>query len=169
MTYPTLNINGGDWYFWGNYLEQVNSGTSGQITYAGLTRLITSLKESFQANACFLIKRQSMWGILNLTDSNGRLIFQPILNGNFNDTPLLGYPLRYATDMPNASNLGSPVAAVNAVAFGDFKQGYQIVDRIGLSMIRDNITVKGTVLLYTRKRVGGDVINFDAIKILSLQ
>jgi HK97 family phage major capsid protein len=104
---------------------------------------------------------------MTLTDPNGRLIFQPILNGNFDKTPLLGYPIRYATDMPDAAAT-SPVTGVNAMAFGDFGQGYQIVDRVGMSMIRDNITVKGSVLIYTRKRVGGDVINFDAIKIHSL-
>jgi HK97 family phage major capsid protein len=166
MTYPTQIILSGDFNYW-NQLEQINSGQNGAFTYTGLVKLITSLKEPFQQNACFLIRRQSLYHVMVLTDANGRLIFQPILNGQFDKTPLLGYPLRYATDMPDAS-AGSPVTGVNAMAFGDFRQGYQIVDRVGLSMIRDNITAKGSVLIYTRKRVGGDVINFDAIKIHSL-
>lgn len=166
MTYPTQIVNTGDFNYW-NQLEQINSGTNGMFNYTGLIRLITALKEPFQANACFLVRRQVLYHIMVLTDANGRLIFQPILNGQFDKTPLLGYPIRYATDMPDVA-VTSPVTGVNAMAFGDFRQGYQIVDRVGLSMIRDNITVKGSVLLYTRKRVGGDVINFDAIKIHSL-
>ena len=169
MTYPTTVVSTGNFTGW-NVLEQINSGSAGAFTYTGLVRLITALKENFQNNAKFLIRRQSIYHIMILTDSNGRLVFQPILNGNFNKTPLLGYDLRYATDMPDVNDsFGSPVTAVNPMAFGDFSQGYQIVDRVGLSMIRDNLTAKPNILLYTRKRTGGDVVNFDAIKIHSLQ
>lgn len=144
---------------WGSQIEQIGSGTSGVFTYTGLIKLITAIKDKYQRNAQFLIQRQQVYNIMTLTDSNGRLIFQPILNGNFNDTPLLGYPLRYATDMPVVG------AGSLSLAFGDWKAAYQIVDRVGLSTIRDNLTSKPNVLFYTRKRVGGDVVDFDAYKL----
>lgn len=144
---------------WGSTLEQIGSGTSGAFTYLGLINLITGIKDQFQGNAEFLIRRQSIASIMTLVDGASRLIFQPILNGAFNSTPLLGYKINYATDMPAVG------AGALAMAFGDFKAGYQIVDRVGMSTIRDNLTSKPNVLFYTRKRVGGDVVNFDAIKV----
>lgn len=144
---------------WGNSIEQIGSGSSGNFTYAGLINLITGIKDKFQANAEFLIRRQSIAAIMTLTDGASRLIFQPILNGAFNTTPLLGYKINYAADMPAVAS------GALAMAFGDFKAGYQIVDRVGMSTIRDNLTSKPNVLFYTRKRVGGDVVDFDAFKI----
>lgn len=144
---------------WGNSIQQIGSGTSGSFTYNGLINLITSIKDNYQGNAELMIRRQSVASIMTLTDAASRLIFQPILNGAFNSTPLLGYKINYATDMPGVA------AGALALAFGDFKSGYQIVDRVGISMIRDNLTSKPNVLFYTRKRTGGDVVDFDAIKI----
>lgn len=163
LTYPAGTANASGENNWSE-IQQVKSGTSGAFEYgsstkAGLIGLVTSLKDVYQGNASFLIRRQSVAAIMTLVDGNSRYIFQPILNGNFNDTPLLGYPLRYATDMPDIA------AAATPLAFGDFKRGYQIIDRVGLMMIRDNLTSKPNVLFYTRKRVGGDVVDFDAIKL----
>jgi len=53
-----------------------------------------------------------------------------------------------------------------SVAFGDFRQGYQIVDRQHIRILRDPFTNKPFVKFYTTKRVGGDIINFDTIKLL---
>ena len=53
-----------------------------------------------------------------------------------------------------------------SIAFGDFNAGYQIVDRQGIRILRDSFTAKPYVKFYTTKRVGGDVVNFEAIKLL---
>ena len=53
-----------------------------------------------------------------------------------------------------------------AIAFGDFARGYLIVDRAGVSVLRDPYSSKPYVLFYTLKRVGGGVQNYDAIKLL---
>lgn len=143
---------------WGQ-IQQVGSGSSGAFTYSGLINLITSIKEQFQANASFLVKRASIASIMLLQDGNGRYIFQPIVGGNFNNTALLGYNLQYGNDIP-AIGAGSL-----SMAFGDFKQGYVIVDRVGISVLRDAYTNKPNIVFYTRKRTGGDVDNFDAIKL----
>ena len=60
-----------------------------------------------------------------------------------------------------------PVVAANALAmaYGDFKKGYTIVDRIGMRVIRDEVTSKPFVKFYTIKRTGGDVVTEEAIKI----
>ncbi len=55
-----------------------------------------------------------------------------------------------------------------SVAIGDFSRAYTIVDRIGIRTLRDPFTDKPFVKFYTTKRVGGDVVNSDAIKFLKL-
>ncbi|HEX4138356.1 MAG TPA: phage major capsid protein [Bryobacteraceae bacterium] len=154
MTYPS----GTNW----GQIQQIGSGTSGEFTYAGLLNLITSLKEPYQPNASFVTKRANIASVMLIQDGNGRYIFQPIVGGNFNNTALLGYNLRYGNDIPAVG------AGTLAMAFGDFKRGYVIVDRIGISVLRDAYTAKPNILYYTRKRTGGDVDDFDAIKLLVL-
>ena len=63
-----------------------------------------------------------------------------------------------------------PAAAANSlsIAFGNFKEAYTIVDRAGIRVLRDPYTDKPNVIFYTTKRVGGAVVNFDAIKLLKL-
>jgi HK97 family phage major capsid protein len=73
---------------------------------------------------------------------------------------LLGYPVTEIEDMPDIA------ADAFAVAFGDFRRGYLIVDRQGARVLRDPYTAKPYVLFYTTKRVGGGVQNFDAIKVM---
>ncbi|HCZ48506.1 MAG TPA: phage major capsid protein, partial [Gammaproteobacteria bacterium] len=53
-----------------------------------------------------------------------------------------------------------------SIAFGNFRVGYTIVDRQGIRVLRDPYTSKPFVKFYTTKRVGGDVTNFDAIKLV---
>lgn len=88
-------------------------------------------------------------------------IWQPGLSAGSPDT-LLGVPVRAAADMPVASS-GSL-----SVALGDFREAYLIVDRVGLRVLRDPFTDKPFVKFYTTRRVGGEVVNSDAIKLLKL-
>ena len=57
--------------------------------------------------------------------------------------------------------------ASKAVVFGNFKEGYQIVDRTGIRVLRDPYSSKPYVEFYTTRRVGGDVLNFEALKVLN--
>ena len=70
------------------------------------------------------------------------------------------FPVIEAEDMPDIS------ANSLSVAFGDFKRGYLIVDRAGVTVLRDPYSAKPYVLFYTTKRVGGGVQDYDAIKLL---
>jgi HK97 family phage major capsid protein len=72
----------------------------------------------------------------------------------------LGYPVTEIEDMPDIA------ANAFAIAFGDFRRGYLIVDRQGARVLRDPCSVKPHVMFYTTKRVGGGVQNFDAIKVM---
>jgi len=76
---------------------------------------------------------------------------------------ILGFNAVEGEDMPDIG------AGAFPVAFGDFKEGYLIVDLVGLRMtVDDNITTPGQVKFYLRKRVGGKLLNDDAIKVIKV-
>jgi HK97 family phage major capsid protein len=73
---------------------------------------------------------------------------------------MLGYPVTEIEDMPDIA------ANAIAIAFGDFRRGYLMVDRQGARVLRDPYSLKPYVLFYTTERVGRGVQNFDAIKVM---
>lgn len=144
-------------------VEQIVSGSAGAFTVDGLISLQNGLKEPYQAGAVFLMKRAS-WGlIMKLKDAENRLYFNLTLDKNAGlETMVLGKKIYFADDMPVAAS-----ASLSA-AYGDFKRAYQIVDRMGIRVLRDPYTDKPYISFYTTKRVGGAVINFEAYKLLKL-
>ena len=54
------------------------------------------------------------------------------------------------------------------IAFGDFRQGYVIVDRQGVRINRDELTQKGRIVFDVYKRVGGGAGDFNAVKFLKI-
>jgi HK97 family phage major capsid protein len=60
----------------------------------------------------------------------------------------------------------SPAASTLSIAVADWREAYQIVDRVGIRTLRDPYSSKPYVQFYTTKRVGGDVVNFEAIKLV---
>jgi HK97 family phage major capsid protein len=74
----------------------------------------------------------------------------------------LGYPVLIAEDMPDVAADAYPIA------FGDFTAGYTIAERPDLRVLRDPFSAKPHVLFYASKRVGGDVSDFAAIKLLRI-
>ena len=142
-------------------VEQVNSGTSAQVTADGIAKLYYSLKGEYAKSATFLMNRSLVQAIRLLKDTTGQYLWQPSLAYGTPDT-LFGVPVKIASDMPNAA------ANSLSVAVGDFKRGYKIVDRVGVRILRDPFTDKPFVKFYTTKRVGGEVVNFEAIKLLKL-
>lgn len=143
---------------WGQ-VQQYGSGSSGAFVADKLVSFVAQLKEPYHANARFFIRRETMSSIMTLKDGLGQYIFLPIFQNGFNNAPLLGYPITYAADIPAVG------AGAKAMIFGDIKTAYTVVDRIGLSMLRDPFSYKPFVGFYVRKRVGGDVLNFEAYKI----
>jgi len=146
---------------WGQ-VEQINSGTSGAVTSDAIINLFYALKDGYSKRANFLMNRTVVQAVRLLKQATtNQYMWQPGLAAGAPDT-LMGVPVFMASDMP--------VAAANAlsIAVGDFQSAYQIVDRQGISILRDPFTEKPFVKFYATKRVGGDVVNFDAIKLMKL-
>ena len=143
---------------WGQ-LQYVATGVSGGLTDSDkLFDLIYSLKDGYRNGASWLAPRAFMLIVRKLKDTNSAYYWQPSLRAGEPAT-LAGYPIRNAEDMP-------AIAANSlSVAFGNFKEGYTIVDRQGVRVLRDPYSAKPYVEFYTTKRVGGGVLNFEAIKL----
>lgn len=151
LTYPAGNSVAA------SQVQQVYSGNASGFTYGGLLALQNSLKEDYQANAVFLTQRASNVALLSIADNQAR----PIFNLNYDknaglETTILGKPVIFAADMPAVATNAA------ALAYGDFKKAYQIVDRRGITVLRDPFTNKPFVRFYTTKRVGGAVVNYEA-------
>lgn len=154
-------------YAWGK-LGYIASGVAAAISDAsnnGVDRLIDlshgALKQGYRTNATWLMNRFTAAGIRKLKDAYGQYLWQPAVQAGMLPT-LLGYP---QADDDNMSDIG---ANAYPIAFGDFKRGYLIVDRVGTRVLRDPYTNKPYVMFYTTKRVGGGVQNFEAIKLLKI-
>jgi HK97 family phage major capsid protein len=123
--------------------------------------VVSKMKAMYRQNASWLMNRATASVVRKLRDGEGRFLWQQNL---VPDQPplLLGYPVAEFEDMPDIG------AGAFPIAFADLSQGYTIVDRFGVRILRDPFTTKGRVKFYATKRVGGDVTDFDAIKLLKI-
>lgn len=123
--------------------------------------LIYSLRARYRSNARWLTNKLVLSSLRKYKDGQNQYLWQPSLMAGQPDT-FMGYSVTEAEDMP--------VVAANAfpLAFGDFKQGYLIANRVGMRMTRDEITTPGFVKFYIRQRVGGKLRNTQAIKLLKI-
>ncbi len=143
-----------------NQIEQVVSGTSATVTYNGLIDLIFSMKDPYLPGCIFMMKRSIVKEIRKLVDGDGRTLWTPPFAGT--PASMMEFPVVRADDMPAAGS-GSL-----SIAFGNFREAYRIVDRMGTRILRDPYTKKGYIRIYTTKRVGGGVKNFEALKLQKL-
>lgn len=140
-------------------LIESNSTSNGGITAEDIVNLYYSLSEQYVGKASFVMPRSAVSAIRMLKDpTSGAYLWQPALLGGKEDT-LMGCPVYQSAYMPSLS------ADSLSVIFGDFKF-YQIVDRKGMTILRDPYTAKPYVRFYTTKRVGGDIIRKEAFKML---
>lgn len=153
-------------YAWGTP-EHVGTGTSGgwgtdPNGIQKLNALMGLLKDTYVPGSAFYMNRLTKFSIRNLTDasSNGKFVFIPSFAAGVPDQ-LLGAPINVLQDMANYST-----ASALAVAYGNMQRAYQIVDRQGVSVLVDPFTSKPYVIFYTTARVGGDIVDFEAIKFL---
>ncbi|MEJ8573128.1 phage major capsid protein [Microbaculum marinum] len=124
-----------------------------------LIDLVYALKSGYRHNAHWVMNRRTLGEIRKIKDGDGNYIWQPAAQAGGVST-LLNFPVAEAEDMPD---IGTDDMAI---AFGDFRRGYLVVDRLGVRILRDPYSSKPYVLFYTTKRVGGGIQDFDAIKLM---
>lgn len=150
-------------------IQRVESATQNVIAGDDLIELLYSLKSDYLQGSLFALNRNTEKVLRKLKGSDGHYIWQPGLNGPSSNT-ILGYGIKhfadlFAYDSATAANNGGK----EQIIFGNFKAGYQIVDRIGIRVLRDPYSSKPFVEFYSTKRVGGGVKNFEALKVLKVK
>jgi HK97 family phage major capsid protein len=123
--------------------------------------LIYALRARYRANARWVTSKLLVAALRKYKDTTNNYLWQPSLVAGEPST-FMGYPIVEAEDMPAVG------AGAFPLAFGDFKEGYLIADRVGMRMTRDEITSPGFVKFYVRRRVGGKLRNTQAIKLLKI-
>jgi HK97 family phage major capsid protein len=145
---------------WG-MLQHVVSGHATKVTADGLRDLYWAMRAPHRAEASWIMASSTANAIDKLKDGNGDYLWR---NGMTAGAPpsLLGRPVEFSEDMPAIE------AGATPITFGDWKQGYILVDKLGIRYLRDPFTSKPNVLFYAYRRTGGAVANSDAVKMLKI-
>ncbi len=147
-----------DVWAWGN-LGYVPTGIDGGVDADAIVDVVYALGAQYRVNGTFVMNSKTAGLIRKLKDSDGRFLWSDGLAAG-EPARLMGYPVLIAEEMPDAAS-GS-----FSIAFGNFSAGYTIAERPDLRVLRDPFSAKPHVLFYATKRVGGDVSDFAAIKLV---
>lgn len=131
-----------------------------------LIDLVHALKRQYRAGAAWIMNDATLAAIRKFKDGQGNYLWGMTAPSNLMAGAvgtLLGYPVATDDFMPD---LG---ANTYPVAFGDWKRAYYIVDRKGMSLLRDPFTAVPYVKFVARRRVGGGIANFEALKLLKCE
>ncbi len=142
-------------------LEYVPLDTATPTTEIDPDQLLTMiylLRRPYRMRAQWIMN-SSTTGTVRKLKQNSEYIWAPGLQAGEPDR-LLGFPHRTLEGMDDVTQDLFPIG------FGDFKRGYLMVIRVGLRMTVDNnITEPGYVKFYIRERVGGIILDNNAIKL----
>ena len=159
LTHATVD---NDVWAWGS-LGYVPTGAAGDFSATNasdaIIDLVYALNAEYRANATFVMNSKTAGAVRKMKDADGRFLWSDGLAAG-EPARLMGYPVLLAEDMPDIG------ANAHAIAFGDFRSGYTIAERPDMRVLRDPFSAKPHVLFYASKRVGGDVSDFAAIKLL---
>ncbi len=159
LTYTAVE---NDSWTWGN-LGYVATGEAGDFSSAepadAIVDLVYSLGARYRAKAQFIMNSKTAGAVRKMKDADGRFLWSDGLAAA-EPARLMGYPVLIAEEMPEIAD------GETAIAFGDFNSGYTIAEKPDMRILRDPFSAKPHVLFYATKRVGGDVSDFAAIKLL---
>ncbi|MEM1360141.1 MAG: phage major capsid protein [Pseudomonadota bacterium] len=154
-------VENDDWS-WGD-IGYVVTGNAGDFASSNasdaIIELVYALGAQYRANATFVMNSKTAGAVRKMKDADGRFLWADGLAAA-EPARLMGYPVLIAEQMPDIG------VNSTAIAFGDFAAGYTIAERPDLRVLRDPFSAKPHVLFYATKRVGGDVSDFSAIKLL---
>ncbi|MCA0257130.1 MAG: phage major capsid protein [Proteobacteria bacterium] len=148
---------------WGKF-QHLETASATLINPDEIIDLVMSLRAPYRPNAQFVMNTATAASLRKLKDTTGNYLWST--TGNLTDGIehlLFGYPVTIDEGMPSVAGGALPIA------FGDFRQGYVIVDRQGIRLNRDEITQKGRIIFDVYKRVGGGAGDFNAIKFLKMK
>ena len=159
LTYPAVDEASWAWGSLGYVATGAVDDFDANTPADAIVDLVYALGAKYRANAAFVMNSKTAGAVRKMKDADGRFLWTDSLTSG-QPAQLMGYPVLIAEDMPD---IGTDTTAI---AFGDFGAGYTIAERPDLRVLRDPFSAKPHVLFYATKRVGGDVTDFAAIKLL---
>ena len=126
-----------------------------------IVNLVYALGADYRANATFVMNSKTVGAVRKMKDADGRFLWSDGLAAG-EPSRLMGYPVLVCEDMPDVGANSYPLA------FGDFRAAYTIAERPDLRILRDPFSAKPNVLFYANKRVGGDITDYAAVKLLKV-
>lgn len=137
------------------------SGAATAITGDALLDMVYSLGAAYRANGSWLMNSASITKVLKLKDGQGNYLWQPSFIAGQPPT-LIGKPVYFEESMPDVA------AGALPIAFGDWRRFYVVNDRTGTRLLRDPYSAKPYVLFYVSKRVGGGVLDPNAVRLMKV-
>lgn len=150
-------------YTWGN-VGYILSGKSAAFTSVApadaVVDLQHALKSQYRPGAAWMCNDATLGVMRQIKDASGSYYL-------WNPDPAAGFGGRFlGSPVEVDDNLADLAAGSISLAYGNFKRGYKIVNRRGISLIRDNLTTKGQTKFNFTKRMGGGIFNYEAIKLM---
>ncbi len=159
LSHPTTSNASWVW----DTLGYIPTGRSGDFNATNpsdaIIELVYALDAQYRAKGTFVMNSKTAGAVRKMKDADGRFLWSDGLAAA-EPARLMGYPVLLAEKMPDIG------IGTYSIAFGDFSAGYTIAERPDLRILRDPFSAKPHVLFYATKRVGGDVSDFAAIKLL---
>ena len=156
LTYPLCNVGKGTF----GTLESLPTKSDGALENSDvLIDLFHSMKPEYLEGSVWLMSRATLNMVRKLKDKQNNYLYHiPVISGE--KGTLLGHEVIITDDMP------APEKDSMSIVFANFSHAYHIVERQDIQVLRDPYSAKPYIEFYATKRIGGDVINFDAIKVL---
>ncbi|WP_299596598.1 phage major capsid protein [uncultured Tateyamaria sp.] len=139
------------------------SAAAGVADADDLITTFYAVKAAYRNRGAWMMNSSMLAAVRKLKTSSGDYLWRESL-ADGQPATILGRPVYEAVDMPD------PVPNAKAAIFGDFSRAYRIVSRVDLSVLRDPYTLAGksAVKFHARQRVGGDVVQPEAVRVLQL-
>ena len=154
-------------YSWGNVGYVASGGASSWAASNPsdyLIDLVHALKRQYRAGASFLMNDATLGSIRKLKDGQGNYLWGMTKDSFMAGAvgTLLGYNVVTDDFMADIGANAYPIA------FGDFKQAYYVIERKGIAVLRDPATAFPHVRFLARRRVGGGIAKFEAVKLFKI-
>lgn len=143
-------------------LQAILTAAVSTVDFDDIKTLKSTLKAKYRTGASWIMNEATALALSSIKDADGRYIWKDSVSEADNDT-LFGYPAYIDENMPDIADGAYPVA------FGNFDRGYHIPRRLGVRIMRDPYTSKPYVNFYATQRIGGGVVNSEAIKLLEIK
>lgn len=150
--------------------EVINHGVDGALGATdaaiidNLREVVLSVKTGYLPGSVWMMNRATHNVLAQLKNGDGEYFLQRNLTDSA-AARLFGYDIVINEDM---ADIPATTGDAAPILFGNFSRAYQIIDRVGVSMLRDPFTNPGSVMFYTRKRTGSMILDASALKVVAV-